>query len=117
MKFIFHCLLLISIAGCGSTHNKVIIDPKGVDMAEYQQDLNSCFQIAEQVEERAVKGAAGGAVIGGLVGAVVGNKKTAQKVAGVGAIKGGLSGAKKTEHEKNKVVRNCMRGRGYRVLN
>jgi len=120
MRIIFHSFLLLSllsIAGCGSRHHQVIIDPKGVDMGQYQQDLNSCTQIAQQVEQKAGEGAVTGAVIGGVIGAVVGNSRTVQKVAGVGAVKGGVGGAMQTNKEKKRVVKNCMRGRGYKVLN
>ncbi len=120
MRIIFQSFLLISllsVAGCGSRPHQVIIDPKGVDMGLYQQDLNSCTQIAEQVEQKAGESAVAGAVIGGVVGAAVGNSRTAQKVAGVGAVRGGVGGAIQTDKEKKRVVRNCMRGRGYKVLN
>ncbi len=114
------CLALISCqSGRGPGYSGPIIDPQGVDMAKYQTDLGECEAIADQVPvgERAVAGAATGAIIGGAVGAVVGNHNTVRRGAGVGAIGGGVRGASSGLSERNQVVHNCLRGRGYRVLN
>jgi outer membrane lipoprotein SlyB len=116
-------LCLLTLIACQSGRNAgysgPIIDPQGVDMARYQTDLSECQAIAEQVPvgERAVAGAATGAVLGGAVGAVVGNRNTAARGAGVGAIGGGVRGASSAMSERDRVVHNCLRGRGYRLLN
>lgn len=106
-------------SGRGRGYSGPIIDPQGVDMARYQADLVECQAIADQVPvgERAVTGAATGALIGGAVGAVVGNRNTATRGAGVGAIGGGVQGVSSGMRERDQVVHNCLRGRGYRVLN
>lgn len=115
--------LLLTLVACqsnrGPGYSGPIIDPQGVDMTRYQADLDECQVIAEQVPvgERAVVGAATGAVIGGAVGAVVGNRNTATRGAGVGAIGGGVRGASSGLSERDRVVHNCLRGRGYRILN
>ena len=104
--------------GCASSRGfEPVIDPAGVDMGRYQSDLAQCKQIAEQVEQKAGEGAVGGAVVGGLIGAVIGDSDTVRKGAGVGAISGAAKGADETRREKEKVVKNCLRGRGYTVLN
>lgn len=108
------CVLLVS-AGCAQ--QQVIVDPKGVDMGRYQQDLAECQQISQQVQQKAGGGAVVGAVVGGLVGAAVGSHETAQRLAGAGAVVGGAKGAGATAQEKDQVVKNCMRNRGYSVLN
>lgn len=116
-------LLLLTLSACqgnrGPGYSGPIIDPQGVDMARYQSDLSECQSIAAQVPVggRVVAGAATGAVIGGAVGAVVGNRDTAARGAGVGAIGGGVRGASSGMSERDRVVHNCLRGRGYRVLN
>jgi outer membrane lipoprotein SlyB len=56
-------------------------------------------------------------MVGGLIGATMGNSKTAKKGAGVGAVSGAARGASTTKREKIKVVKNCLRQRGYVVLN
>lgn len=106
-------------SGRGPGYLGPIIDPQGVDMARYQTDLSQCQDIADQVPvgERAVVGAATGAVIGGAVGAVLGKRSSVPRGAGVGAIGGGVRGASSGMSERDRVVHNCLRGRGYSVLN
>lgn len=109
--------IALSVAGCANRNSDVIIDPAGVDMARYDQDLAECQQIASQVRQKAVGSAAGGAVVGGAVGAIIGNSDTAGKGAGVGAVTGAARGAGATQREKQVVIKNCLRNRGYKVLN
>lgn len=106
------------LASCAST-DRVVIDQKGVDQAKYEQDLAECQQTAKQVGtgRDTAEGAAGGAVVGGLLGAIFGNSNTTGAGAGVGAVVGGAGKAGDAQQEKKRVLRNCMSGRGYRVLN
>lgn len=110
-------LLLGLLAGCAS--HKIIIDKEGVDMSKYEQDLSTCREYADEVStgEEAGKGAVGGAVIGGAVGAILGGRRGAETLGGVGAVTGAARGGAHGEREKDQVVKNCLRGRGYRVLN
>jgi outer membrane lipoprotein SlyB len=107
-----------ALAGACASHPEPIIDTKGVNMAVYEQDLADCKTYSEQVQIEAgmARGAATGAATGGAVGAVRGHDSVAEDAA-VGAIlgasKSGVQGAK----EKERVVKNCLRYRGYRVLN
>jgi hypothetical protein len=105
------------IAGCAAHSSKPVIDPAGVDMAQYEVDVAECEQIATQVEQKAGERAAGGALVGGLIGAIVGGSDSAVKGAGVGAVSGGARGTADTQREKAKVVKNCLRNRGYKILN
>jgi outer membrane lipoprotein SlyB len=112
-------LVLISViallAACTTT-DEIIIDKQGVDMSRYDQDLAECRSYATEVQtgKKVAKGAASGAVVGGLIGAITGD---AGKSAGVGAVGGGAKGASQGEKEKVQVVKRCLRGRGYKVLN
>lgn len=96
-----------------------IIDRKNVDPAQYQRDLAECQSYAGEVDARRHigGGAVAGAVIGGAMGAIVGNSDTAERMAGVGGVTGAARGTARTMQEKQQVLRNCMSGRGYRVLN
>jgi hypothetical protein len=98
--------------------SEIIIDEKGVDMRRYEEDLAECTSYSEQVAvgEKAAKGAASGAVIGGVTGAV-GHHGDAGEGAAVGAVVGGTKGLDHGERDKVRVVKNCLHGRGYRVLN
>jgi outer membrane lipoprotein SlyB len=110
-------VIAIGLAGCSSTSGP-IIDTKGVNMARYEQDLEDCEGYAEQVhiEQGVAKGAAAGAAVGGATGAVL-DRSSASEGAAVGAITGAARSAQMGEREKTRVVHNCLRGRGYRVLN
>ena len=108
-------LFLLLLGGCA--HNP-IVDMQGVDRRQYQQDLTECRQYAEQVNiagDAATRGAAGAAV-GAAIGAIVGDHRTAQKAGGVGAVAGATKGAERAQHRKERVMRNCLKGRGYKVL-
>jgi hypothetical protein len=43
--------------------------------------------------------------------------KSAARGAGVGAVTGGARGIAEGERDKVQVVKRCLRGRGYKVLN
>jgi len=112
------CLSLGLLVGCTTT-SEIIVDEKGVDMAAYRQDLAECQQYAEVVQtgEKGARGAASGALIGGAVGAIFGGTSGAARGAGAGAVTGGASGVSEGERDKVSVVKRCLRGRGYKVLN
>ena len=120
MKSILYYIAIVAItfsAGCATNRSKPIIDPDSVDMELYQYDLAECEQIAEQVEQKAGSGAVGGALVGGVIGAIVGDSDSVKRSAGVGGVLGGVKGAGATEREKSQVVKNCLRNRGYEILN
>jgi uncharacterized protein YcfJ len=106
----------ILIIGCADT--TPIVDTKGIDIAVYEKDLSECQSYASQVStgESAAKHGAVGAVTGAVLGAIIGNSTTAGQGAGVGAVTGSVKGGQRAEHKKEHVIRNCLRGRGYRVL-
>ncbi|TQV68050.1 glycine zipper family protein [Exilibacterium tricleocarpae] len=107
----------ILLAGCAS--DRVIIDRKGVSMAQYAQDRSECEAYADEVNtgEKVAEGTAAGAVLGGVFGAIFGDSGTAARGAGAGAVSGAAGGAGKAAAEKDRVVKNCLAGRGYKVLN
>ena len=111
-------LPLLVLTACTTT-DEIIIDRKGVNMTAYEEDLAQCREYASEVKtaEKAAKGAASGAVVGGLIGAAVGNSRDAQRGAGAGAVTGGARGVAEGERTEQQVVKSCLRGRGYRVLN
>ncbi len=120
MKLQLPCIAVTAtallLAGCTTT-DEIIIDKKGVNMTRYSHDLAECRAYSEEVKtgEKAVRGAASGAAVGGLVGAIASGD--AARGAGVGAVTGGASGANQGAREEVRVVKQCLRGRGYRVLN
>ena len=112
--------LLIAVLGaCRATDDRPIVDMQGVNRAQYDADLAQCQAYADEVQagREVTRGAIGGAVVGGAIGAAVGNSNTAQRAAGAGAVAGAARGAGSAVREREMVIRNCLRGRGYRVLN
>ena len=119
MNRILIILVALGLAASCTTTDEIIIDEKGVNMSHYEADLADCQGYSEQVavEEKGARGAASGAVVGGLIGAVGGGHYSAEEGAGVGAITGGAKGLNEGSRDEVRVVKNCLRGRGYRVLN
>lgn len=111
------------MVGCANTGADVrpIVDTKGVNQAQYEQDLAECQNLAHQQSgagESAAKTAAGGAAVGGLIGLVTGGNGTRiAQSAGVGAVIGGATGAYSGNKSQESIVKRCLTGRGYRVLN
>lgn len=124
MKFSFlFILLMCSLASCRQvdeiTGNRPIVDTKGIDPEVFDADLQDCYVFADEVAtgKKVATGAATGAVVGGVIGAAAGNSNTAKRGAGIGAASGTLSGAGGAMQERQRVVKNCLSGRGYLVLN
>jgi outer membrane lipoprotein SlyB len=112
------CILLTGCAGKPFPGGP-IVDMKGVNQAQYRVDLDECSVYADEVAvgQQAATGAVAGAVLGGLIGAAVGNSDDAREAAGAGAVIGGAKGVGRGVGERRMVVRNCLRRRGYAVLN
>jgi len=116
-------LTTLLLASCASiedlTGNNPIIETQRVNLAHYQTDLQQCQNYADEVAiaQKAGSGAVTGAVVGGVFGAVVGNSDTAKKGAGIGAVGGGARGVSEGIRERERVIKRCLIGRGYRVLN
>ena len=115
---------LSTLVGCSNGYqygapDKVIVDTLGVDPYSYEMDLADCEAYAMQVSvgQRTAEGAVEGGLVGGVLGAVLGNSDSAKRGAGAGAVVGGVKGNKGARHEQDRVVKRCLNGRGYRVLN
>jgi hypothetical protein len=124
-KFLALAVAMATLAGCAQSYQPVV-DARGHDSARYQQDLFECRQYAEQVSpagKAAVSGlggAAAGAALGAITGALVGGVG-AGEAAAVGAATGGAvgvgAGAYSGVNDQQQIIDNCLRGRGYNVLN
>lgn len=118
MKKLLFLTILISmtLTGC-ARHGKIIVDPQGVDMARYNADLAYCKELSKQVEQKAGKGVVKGAAVGAVTGEIIGRDGSTLRGAKLGAFIGLLKGGKATKQERTKVVKNCLRYRGYKILN
>ena len=110
---------VLLLTGCASSGmDEPFVDMKGVNRAQYEQDLTECRGYAAQVDvgEEGAEGAVRGAIFGGILGAIFGNSDSAEKGAGGGAVVGGAKGAEQARERQQRVIRNCLCQRGYKVL-
>ena len=130
-------VLLMAFIALLGTHaalaSNVVIDISKVqDYTQYQMDLQQCKDLALQNQPDApqLEALAGTAVRGAAVGAAAGavsggsGSKAAKKGAGVGVIAAASRNSRNrraasanASAETDQIVKNCMRGRGYAVLN
>lgn len=111
----------VLLTACAGAEVRPIVDMSGVNEARYEKDLAECQDYAKQATGMggtAAKGAGAGAVVGGLLGLVAGSNTTGiVQSAGAGAVIGGAGGAYKGNDSQEAVVKKCLVGRGYKVLN
>ena len=123
MRVVLILVLSVWVVGCAGSRpfvDEPIIDRQGVDMSRYYADKAECEVYADEVRtrEKIARGAVGGAVVGGAVGAIIDREpNSAERGAGIGAVTGGVRGAQGGIRETERVVNQCLRGRGYKVLN
>jgi len=113
--------VVIAALGCAGANVRPLVDMKGVNDAAYEKDLQECQAYAKEqsgIGETAAKGAGAGAVVGGLLGLVTGGNTTGiVQAAGAGAVIGAAGGAFTGNQGQEAVVKRCLSGRGYKVLN
>ena len=124
----------VMVIGIQTAHaNNVVVDMSQVqDYTQYQTDLQQCEGLAGQnppdaQQREAVAGTAvRGAAVGATAGAISGGSgsKAAKKGAGIGVIAAASRNSRNrraasanASAQTDQIVKNCMRGRGYNVLN
>ena len=115
-------ILILLITGCATY--RPITDMQGVDYSQYSRDLRDCQQYAEQINvagNTAINtgiGAAVGSLFGAIAGAWMGNTGMGAGMgASLGAATGLTQGLSNSTTAQKEIVKNCMTGRGYNVLN
>ena len=126
MKFACKALtisILLAQVGCANTgaNYRPLIDTRGgtVDATRYESDLRECQQYAAQTAgagEKAAIGAAAGAIFGAVLAAAAGGGYDRSATARVGAVTGAVGGAAQGENDQRSIIRRCLGGRGYSVL-
>ena len=88
-------------------------------MAQYELDLEECSTFAEDIStgKSIAKGAATGAAVGAVIEAITDDERSWGDTFEVGAVSGGAKSGIRAVREKEQLVRRCLRGRGYKVLN
>lgn len=121
-KILTLCVLALIGVGCASTtgvNYRPIVDTQGVDLNRYEMDLRACQTYATQTSgagESAAVGAVGGAVLTGLLAAAGGKNYDKGASARMGAVAGAAGGAASGETSQRNIIRRCLAGRGYKVL-
>ena len=110
------------LVGCAATSGanyRPIVDSKGVDLNRYESDLRECQSYATQTAG-AADSAAAGAVAGALFGAVLagaaGKNYSKSSSARVGAVSGAVGAGVEGERNQKNIIKRCLAGRGYKVL-
>lgn len=121
IKIVSLFILFVSCAGY-----RPAIDPRSVqDEQRYRIDLAECQDLAHRYADPA-NSAAGGAIVGGAIGAGLGAiiagifEGNVGQGAALGTLLGGTQGTIQSgtsgEYRYRQIYANCMRGRGYNVL-
>jgi uncharacterized protein YcfJ len=109
-------LLVISACANSGADTRPIVDKPGPN---YERDLAACQALAKQKDYASGETAtntAVGAGLGALIGGVTGDWAGAGIGAGVGAAGGLGKSAVDTQSARGNIVKRCMVGRGYNVV-
>lgn len=105
-------------AGSGDTYTPVV-DMQGVDPARYRQDLGECRTYARSVDNKgaAMEGAIGGAILAAILSAALGgDSQMNTQAATAGGFAGLVGNEGRAIGKQERIIINCMAGRGYRTL-
>ena len=124
MKKMFLYLNLCFVIGCAQTdlsdrNDIAIIDTRGVDESVFKKDYSECSDFAKNIDltERTLKQGAVAGATGAAVGAIIGGEEAAKKIGGSAAVLNAVEANLDGRNEQAKIIKNCLRGRGYKVLN
>ena len=124
MKKLFLYLNLCFAIGCAQTdlsdrNDIAIIDTRGVDESVFKKDYSECSDFAKNIDltERTLKQGAVAGATGAAVGAIIGGEEAAKKIGGSAAVLNAVEANLDGRNEQAKIIKNCLRGRGYKVLN
>ena len=124
MKKMFLYLNLFFVIGCAQTdlsdrNDIAIIDTRGVDESVFKKDYSECSDFAKNIDltERTLKQGAVAGATGAAVGAIIGGEEAAEKIGGSAAVLNAVEANLDGRNEQAKIIKNCLRGRGYKVLN
>jgi uncharacterized protein YcfJ len=116
-------LIATIVGGCANSGSnyRPLVDLQGRSDSQFQSDLNQCQGYASQVMnagEKAAIGAVAGALIGSAISSLFGGDRHSRNDASMyGALVGAGSGGASAEDEQRTIIRRCLSGRGYNVLN
>lgn len=119
MKKLITSLAIVALmTGCATrgANFAPMVDGKGRDGGDIATNTAECQAYAQQ-QAGAGTGAVAGAIIGALFMAALAPRGYRNNWAGSGALVGGASGAVGANESQEAIVRRCLQGRGFSVLN
>lgn len=114
--------LLILLGACSDSGANYTPILDGAPRAGFQSDLAACQMLArdqKQFDQETMGAAAIGAGLGAALGAAEGDGDKAGDIAGgliAGALAGGAAGAISAQERRESIVKDCLRGRGHKVV-
>jgi hypothetical protein len=121
VKKVVSVIIALNLVACAGAGVRPIVDMQSKTSQQYENDLQQCQSYATQQAGAISSGAVAagaGAVLGGLLGLVAGGNRTGiAQTAGIGGVLGGAGGLFEGNKAQEQVVKQCLRGRGYNVLN
>lgn len=111
-------LTAVLLCGCATRGSNYIpiVDMQGKSQPGLDRDTTECQRYATQRID-AAGGAVFGALAGALLGAALGSGTRYQgNLAGQGAVMGGVGGAYEANQTQESIIKRCLAGRGYNVL-
>jgi uncharacterized protein YcfJ len=112
-------ILALSLAGCATPRGAgyvPLVDMQGKDQGQFARDVGECQQYAKQRME-AIQGAIVGGLVGAALMAALSPGAYRRDAAQAGMVVGGFSGALGANENQETIIKRCLAGRGYNVLN
>ena len=118
MKLITLTLAAILLTGCATrgANYVPVVDTQYRDVSRLAIDTSECQQFSNQRADAAT-GAVVGVLFGALLGAALMPRGYESYGARQGAIAGGVGGAYQANETQETIIKRCLSGRGYSVLN
>ena len=118
LKATLAMLVIVSMVGCATrgVNYEPLVDLKGKSTSQFGQDLGECKAYAQQAND-AASTAVAGAIVVGLLAAFLATRGDRNYYAGRGAVLGGAAGGAHAVDTQETIIKKCLAGRGYNVLN
>lgn len=110
--------LAVLTTGCATVGTRYVpvVDLKDKDPVKYESDLKECQTLSEQRGDTA-GAAVAGAAFGAILGAILAPREFRNGMVNRGALMGAGSGAGQAVQTQQAIIKQCLTGRGYAVLN
>ncbi len=117
MKMSIAIILAVILSGCAVVPQRPIVDMQSVkDSAKFESDVQECQAYAAKPVDNTGNHAMGSAVVGAGLGALFGDRHTAGVVGLLAGLEGLANAAQADRANRESIVRECLKGRGYSVL-